>query len=254
MRVLILGVGDAFTKKSFGSSALIEAPNGYVLLDCPDLIHRALHEATTAAGWSVDASGVDDIILTHLHGDHCNGLESFGFSRMIQRMSNPEAALPRIHTSTPASERLWERLAPAMDRARDPDRPTDLGFFYDVRVLETEREANVAGLRVRCRFTGHPIPTIGLLISDDREQSGWTLGWSSDTPYEQDHIDWLAQADIIVHESNHGAAHTSIESLSALPDDLRRHMRLIHLPDDFDHSVTDIRALKVGEVLEGDGH
>ncbi len=79
MRALILGIGDAFTRRHFSTSALVEAPGGRVLIDCPDLIHRVLHEATTQAGWSVDASGVDDVILTHLHGDHCNGLESFAF-------------------------------------------------------------------------------------------------------------------------------------------------------------------------------
>ena len=44
MRALILGVGDAFTGRHFGSSALLEGPSGYVLLDCPDLVHRAIRE------------------------------------------------------------------------------------------------------------------------------------------------------------------------------------------------------------------
>lgn len=47
MRVFILGIGDAFTRLHFGSSALIEGPHGWVLLDCPDPIHRAIHEATS---------------------------------------------------------------------------------------------------------------------------------------------------------------------------------------------------------------
>jgi ribonuclease BN (tRNA processing enzyme) len=125
MRILIVGVGDAFTRKHFGSSALIEttAAGGpspsYVLIDCPDLIHRALHEATARARWTVDASNIHDIIITHLHGDHCNGLESFGFFRRITRVQNPGANTPkpRLHTSAPVAERLWQRLAPAMDAA-----------------------------------------------------------------------------------------------------------------------------------------
>lgn len=241
MRVLILGVGDAFTRRHFGSSALIEAPDGYVLIDCPDPVHRVLHEAGTRSGWTVGVSDIDDILLTHLHGDHCNGLESFGFARRLGAGS----VRPRIHTSRPAADRLWERLAPAMDGTA-ADAPRALDDFFEVRHLEPEREASVAGLTVRCRFTRHPLPTIGLLVGDGRA----TLGWSSDTAFEQAHVDWLAEADLIVHESNLGSPHTPIETLNGLPEDLRGRIRLIHLPDDFDASTTDLKPLTEGEILE----
>jgi ribonuclease BN (tRNA processing enzyme) len=246
MRVLILGVGDAFTRLHFGSSAVIEAPGGHVLVDCPDLIHRALAEATSRAGWDVDAAKVDDILLTHLHGDHCNGLESFGFARRILR-SGPDADRPRphIHTSRPAADRLWERLAPAMDAAATPS-PRGLDEFYELSVLEPGTAATVAGLSVECRATQHPVPTIGLLISDGTA----TLGWSSDTPFDEAHLQWLSRADVIVHECNHPPVHTPIESLNALPPELRAKIRLIHLPDHFDQSATDLKPLQQGEVLE----
>ena len=250
MRVLILGVGDAFTRRSFGSSALIEAPEGYVLLDCPDLIHRAVHEAAARAGWDVDTSKIDDILLTHLHGDHCNGLESFGFARRMRPADTgtgraAERLRPRIHTSRPAAERLWERLAPAMDAANSGS-PRGLDDFYDVRLLEPGTTASVAGLTVQCRFTRHGLPTIGLLISDGAA----TLGWSSDTPFEQEHVQWLDRADVIVHECNQPPMHTSIESLNALPPELTAKIRLIHLPDDFDRSSTAMVPLSAGEVLD----
>lgn len=104
----------------------------------------------------------------------------------------------------------------------------------------------IAGLHVRCRLTTHPVPTVGLLITHGAR----TLGWSGDTSFERDHIDWLHDADVIVHEANDGPAHTMIEALNELPDDLRARMRLIHLPDDFDRSRTDIRPLDEGEVLD----
>ncbi len=249
MRVLILGVGDAFTKAHFSTSALIEAPGGHVLLDCPDLIHRVIHEGTAQAGWSVDSLEIHDVLLTHLHGDHCNGLESLVFAhRYLPRPAGaptPTARL-RVHTSRPVADRLWDRLAPAMDGA-DRGTPRTAEDFFHLRILEPETEASVAGLTIRCRFTTHPIPTIGLLISDGQ----WTLGWSGDTGFERAHIDWLGQSDLIVHESNLGASHTPIESLNALPGDLRARMSLIHLPDDFDPSTTDMRMLREGDVLEG---
>ena len=246
MRVLITGVGDAFTSRHFGSSALVDGPGGLVLLDCPDLIHRALREATAAAGWTADATAIDDVILTHLHGDHCNGLESLGFMRRALSIQDPDRPRPRLHTSEAAAARLWERLGPAMDAPFGDDKPSRLDDFFDVAVLPDDDTAQVAGLTVRTRFTKHPIPTLGLMISDGER----TLGWSGDTAFDPDHIEWLREADLIVHESNRGPAHTAIESLNGLPDELRTKMRLIHLPDDFDAGCTDIRSLRQGDVLE----
>ena len=245
MRVLILGVGDAFTRSHFNTSALIQAPQGYVLLDCPALIHRVLRESTGRAGWNVQLDDIQDIIITHLHGDHCGGLEAFGFWRAHERRSDASCAEPRVHTSRASAERMWERLAPAMDRAGTAKPLATLQNYFDMHILEPGATAEVLGLTVQCRFTGHPIPTIGLLISDGQT----TLGWSGDTPFEQEHIEWLSQADVIVHESGPAPAHTPIEQLNALPEELRAKIRLVHLPDDFDVSQTELRPLHEGEVL-----
>jgi ribonuclease BN (tRNA processing enzyme) len=254
MRMIILGIGDAFTRLHFGASAVVQAPTGrHILIDCPDLIHRALHCMSQRAGIAVSVREIDDIILTHLHGDHCNGLESFGFYRRIMRMRGESVTIPRLHVSQPVAQRLWERLAPAMDASMNfpahsdqGSRPSRLDDYFDVRILDPGSASSAAGLMVRCRPTRHPVPTIGLKISDGRS----TIGWSADTPFEADHVEWLSEADVIVHESNLGSSHTSIESLNQLPVDLRRKMRLIHLADDFDRSCTDIRILEEGEIVE----
>ncbi len=245
MRVLILGVGDMFSRRSFGSSALLEGPRGHALLDCPDLVHQALFEAARQAGWHVDPSMIDHILLTHLHGDHCNGLESLGFARMLLRLETPSALKPRVYASLAATERVWERLAPAMDTLLHLDRPARLDDYFETRALVPDSVTCIAGLSVRWRFTRHSIPTTGFLISDGQ----WTLGWSGDTSFDLEHLEWLAQADLIVQECGPGPVHTPIESLNCLPSELRRKMRLIHLPDDFDASLTDIPLLAAGDVL-----
>lgn len=251
MRALILGTGDAFSRTRFGSSAVLEGapePSGrrsLILLDCPDSIHRAIDHASARSGWNFAADDIDDIILTHLHGDHCNGLESFAFWRLMLRAQGKRSALPRLHTTQPVADRLWQRLAPAMDALIGLDRPVRLDDYFDLRILSTEQPAAIAGLSIRCRFTTHHIPTIGVLASDGR----WTLGWSGDTRWEPAHVEWLDQADVIVHETSPPPAHTPIEHLNGLPDRLRGKMRLIHMPDSFDPACTDIRPLAEGEVL-----
>ena len=245
MELLILGVGDAFTRKNFGTSALIRTGAGLALLDCPDPIHRVIAEATERAGWSVDAHDIHDIIITHLHGDHCNGLESFGFLRRMTRANRPDLPLPRLHCTKPVADRVWSRLAPAMDSPMADGRRSTLEDYFDLRHLDPDTASEIAGVTIRCRFTRHPIPTVGLRL----EHGGITIGWSGDTPFESGHIDWLGGADLIVHECNRGPAHTLREELEDLPEDLRRKIHLIHLPDDFDPERTTMRALRAGDVL-----
>lgn len=246
VRILILGIGDAFTSRHFGSSALIRTDEGDVLIDCPALLNRALREASDASGWTIDIAGIDDIILTHLHGDHCNGLEAFGFQRRMMRRQDDRAGRPRLHTIAPVADRLWERLAPAMDSPMGDGRPSTLDDYFDVRLLSGDEPTEVAGVTVRCRMTKHPIPTIGLLVADHDA----TLGWSGDTAFDPAHIEWLRDADLIIHETNVGeAVHTPIAALNALPDELRGKMRLIHVTDDFDPSSSDIPVLGEGEAL-----
>ncbi len=246
MRVLILGVGDAFTTTGFGSGALIEAPQGYAMVDCGDLIHRALAEATTKAGWSVDSTQIHDVVLTHLHGDHCNGLESFGFKRYAERVRHESSTIPRLWTHPGAAERLWERLAPAMDAPLEAGgEKARLEDFYKLHLFDPSKPAQIAGLTVECRYTVHPVPTVGLMITD----GSWTLGISGDTKYEPAHIEWLSRADIIIHEANYSPLHTGVEVLNELPGELRRKLRLTHTEDGFDPASTDIPLLKAGDVL-----
>ena len=79
---------------------------------------------------------------------------------------------------------------------------------------------------------------------------GRCLGISADTSYDPFLIDWLSEADMIVHETNLGI-HTPYESLAALPETLRRKMRLTHYTDDFDLAASIIEPLVPGRSYDG---
>lgn len=53
MRSVILGVGDVFTRLQFGFRALLEGPDGYTRLGCPDLVHRAIRKPTATSAFSI---------------------------------------------------------------------------------------------------------------------------------------------------------------------------------------------------------
>ena len=212
-----------------------------MLVDCPDSIHRALRDAREASGWNIEVASIADIIVTHLHGDHCNGLESVGFTRWLAHRQHG-APLPRLHCWRPVAGRLWERLAPAMDQG---GRAT-LADYFQVHLLDPEAAVDIAGMRVTCSPTAHPVPTVALRF----ECEGRTLAWSSDTPFDPELIQWLERgANVIIHETSPAPIHTPIEPLNALPVEVRSRMRLMHMPDGFDAARTDIRCMRQGEVL-----
>ncbi len=241
MRAVIVGVGSALSERHFGSCAVILAPQGKILVDCPDSVLHALRCASKLSGHSLAALGIHDILLTHLHGDHANGLEAFGWKHWLHRKGSGGERL-RIHALPAVAARLWERLAPSMDQGGS----ASLADYFDVRRLSTTAPASICGATVLTRETDHGIPSCGFRIRVGEAE----LGWSGDTRFDPNHIDWLAHADVVVHETTESPVHTPIECLNALAPAIRRKMRLIHMEDAFDPAATDIACLAEGMVLE----
>jgi len=243
VQLLVTGIGDAFSAVHFGSSGLVEAPEGLIAIDCPGSVLAMYRSAVEVSGVPVDVDQIDDILLTHLHGDHSNGLETFGFFR---RYISEKSGRPRLHALPEVLARVWEKLAPAMDGATKGTGDTStLEDYFEPCPMTPGRGFDVAGLDVSCRRTRHSVPTAGLLI---RGGDG-CLAWSGDSEFEQAHIDWLSAADCIVHECGDHFKHTRWTELDTLPAGLKAKIRLIHLPDGAEVPSGPMRLLKQGEVI-----
>ena len=244
MRVIVTGTGDAFSNKRFGSSALIETPEGFVAIDCPSWPLGMYRKASEVSGITIDPGCIHDLLMTHLHTDHAGGLETLAFYR---RYKAPEKGRPGLWAAPEVMARMWERLAPSMDGRLFGDTPTSsLENFFKPGQLSLEQSTKVANLEVRVRWTVHAVPTVGMLISDGTS----TLGWSGDTEFLVDHAQWLSEADLVVHECGESAKHATWAELSTLPGDLQKRMRLLHIPDEVDIPEGPMARLQDGEVLE----
>lgn len=233
-----LGVGDAFSALWYSSCLLVEAGGERLLVDCPHPIRKLLREATAG---SVDVGDVTAVVLTHLHADHSSGLEGFGY---YSRFVLGRRARLVVHESVRA--RLWEgHLAAGMEALLEPEaeraRAMGLDDYFELEALDFERPLAVGPFRIECRATRHHVPTTALRISAE----GRTLGFSADTSFDPSLVEWLARADLVVHETNYGV-HTPYAELARLPAALRAKMRLIHYPDDFERAASVISPLEQG--------
>lgn len=240
LSITALGVGDAFSALHYTSSLLLEAAGVSILVDCPHPIRKMLREGTNAR---VDVQDVRGVVVTHLHADHASGLEGFAYyTHFLLGCRTPLIAGPEVLAQA------WEgHLAAGMSVLRDAEGPHSKTFesFFDPCPVEPGGVVGFGPFAIEARPTRHHIPTYAFRIRAE----GRTIGISGDTAFDPDLIEWLAPADLVIHESNLGPAHTPYESLAALPAALRRRMRVTHLPDGFEPDGA-VQPLVQGKRLE----
>ena len=115
--------------------------------------------------------------------------------------------------------------------------------YFDVTLLRDDRAVEIGGLSIECRRTIHHVPTFAMRVRVE----GRALGHSADTAFDPTLLAWLGEADLVVHETNHGT-HTPYEKLAGLDVDVRAKMRLVHYPDEFEVATSVIEALREGAV------
>lgn len=235
-----LGVGDAFSAQYYSSCLAVEADGRWLLVDCPHPIRKILRESGAAAGEPLDIDRFDAVVITHLHADHSSGLEGYGyFSWFVLRRK------PILVTHPIVRERLWDAsLAAGMERLLDPSmhaHEMEFDDYFRHQALDESAAIEVGPFSIECRRTVHHIPTTALRI----RACGRTLAYSADTAFDPELIGWLAESDLVIHETNYGV-HTPYEKLAALPAELRSRMRLIHYPDEFAPESSAIEALAQG--------
>lgn len=242
--IFVLGVGDTFSEKHHSTAVLLACDGFLLAIDCPDMYRGVLRDSSERCGRALQLSDIDHFLITHVHGDHMNGLEGVAFYKHFVDGKPVELLCSRELRAS-----IWDqRLAATMGVLWNGEAFREMAFesYFRHHELPWGEDTQVGPFRIRTRRTIHHVPTSALFI----EAAGRTLGYSSDTAFDPDLIAFLAPADLIIHETNLGPAHTPYASLATLPEDLRRKMRLIHYPDAFDIETSVIRPLREGEVLQ----
>jgi len=226
MEIFLVGVGDAFSTKHWGTSFLLRRGDFVMAVDCPDSYLRALAEhAWPHLGGTFNADHIDALFLTHLHGDHVNGLEMLLAWRTFVTKSPLE-----LYTTPEVAEVLWDRrlsvsLGSMWDgQAHNPKRLSD---YANLHIVPWGEETHIGPFELTTRATLHHLPAAAMRVACD----GKIWAYSCDTAFDPELIAWLAEGDLIFHETSYGPAHTPIECLEALEEKLKRKLILVHLPD-----------------------
>jgi ribonuclease BN (tRNA processing enzyme) len=251
LTLIPMGVGEAFTARHYTTCLALCADDTWLLIDCPHPVRKMLREGSIAAGLSppLDLDRIHAAVVTHLHADHCCGLEDFGYYTWLAL--NRRAKL-LMHPA--ASARLWDGLLSAGMGSSQlrPDAPPirkQLADFFELIDLDESRPVGCGPFAIECRRTVHSVPTFALRIT----AGGRVLGFSADTAHDPGLIEWLSAADLIVHEATtlaESPVHTPYTRLAELPASLRAKMRISHLPDDFDADPSAIEVLREGRIYE----
>jgi phosphoribosyl 1,2-cyclic phosphodiesterase len=200
-----------------------------------------------------------DLLLTHLHLDHIEGLGFFGplFRRDLE-----------VHIWGPASTTLdlRARLTRLLSPPLFPVRLRDLPCQLELHDLSSIERFQVGSLEVRSALVCHPGPTVGFRISEgdaalaylsDHEPAFGAVDFPN-------HLEWTAgfeiaaDADLLIHDAQYdddeyadrvGWGHSSLRDALAFAEAARAR-RVI--PYHYDPGHTDVELDKRFERAQGD--
>jgi ribonuclease BN (tRNA processing enzyme) len=170
MRMTILGCSGTFPGPLGPCSSYLLEADGFRLL--MDVGNGALGPLQARVG----LLGVDAVLLSHLHGDHCLDLIAYSYARRY----HPDGPLPRLPVYGP--QHTQQRLCGAFE-----DWPEDgLCDVYDFRDLSPGKRA-IGPFSVVMDRVAHPIEAYAFRIS----AGGPSLTYSGDTG-SSENLDRLA--------------------------------------------------------------
>lgn len=186
-----LGVGDFGATELFHVSFLLRVDGQPFVIDCPRRLMEMLAFNAQHGECPVSLDEYQDIVLTHLHIDHAEGIVEIAASDTLaetrrRNLYAPQQTLDYLWSE--ASERgvvsaaAIEGGKAALDRHFRPvalSNPHDFGSFS-----------------LHYRATQHFPNTFAYLL----DIGNFTLGYSADTAYDEDLIAWLDQCDLVLHD------------------------------------------------------
>lgn len=251
MELQVLGIGNAFSAKYYNTSFLVHTKRTY-LVDGPPGLFRLLMKR------GISRESIDAVLVTHVHGDHVAGLETL----LLWRRYHLQQKTP-LYTTRPVFEKMktsfFRSFSESFDSSMSEIIETKPEDYVDwIEISEESATELDEDLAVEMRYNWHPTPTLGLKFMNKYG----SIGISGDTCYRPQLLkelhssgrlskqqyqklagDWLWECDLIYHEADRSgekSPHTQEKDLLALPAEIVRKIRLVHVPDVFEEKALPI--------------
>lgn len=236
MKLTFLGTGGAFTdfRVNYHNNALITvAPNRHVLIDCGGTAVQSLKEL------EIPVSEVNDVIITHMHGDHVGGLEQLIWERTY---TPPFFRHTNVYTPSNLVKDLTQFLDPMLRDFNGPDGNPRTDWEGTLATIHGQNRIRVGDGSFRLVPVPHVIGknSYGVLIRNGNEDYFFT----SDALFDPTCQMWNNVCDptIVFHDCTFGkkypgTVHTHYEDLVTLPAEEKIRIVLMHhtsVPDGID--------------------
>ena len=202
MKIKVIGCGNAFSKKSYNQSFLIEENGRQMLVDCGQTVPLALESA------GIKLKDINDIYISHQHADHIGGLEEVAFTR-YDWAKRPHhwkegSYAPRLIAEEGLMKDLWDQsLRGGLQSMEGFD--SDLNTFFECAPVKSGEAFDFEGWQMRLTQQIHIMagsrimPTYGLVITKEGHKTMYLTTDSQHCSPKQMQV-FYKQADIIIQD------------------------------------------------------
>jgi ribonuclease BN (tRNA processing enzyme) len=230
MKVQFIGTGVAGALNNWQTNALITFDSGdKLLIDCGGDGRHAMR----AAG--VKPSEINNVYISHLHGDHCGGLEDFGFATYF----DPKCRKPNLYISRALVSDLWNNvLSGGMSTLQNE--VNSLETYYDVHPVEKNGGFVIDGVSFTLVQVMHIMSGFTFMLSFGlmaMMPTGKKIFFTTDTQFAPAQImDFYRSADVIFHDCEcysgfKSGVHAHFDDLATLSPEIKAKMHMVHYPD-----------------------
>ena len=237
MKIKILGSGSAFSVKNFQSNYLISDETRYsnnLLIDCGSDIRFSLAES------GMSYKDISRVYISHLHADHCGGLEYLAFCSYFDP-NFAAAGHIGLYCQSRLMRDLWEHsLQGGLGSVEGSEneledyfvlhpmyinKPVVIDSLGTLQLVQTVHIMNGYGI----------VPTFGLMVTT---LLGYKIYFTTDTQFCPDQIMcFYKEADLIIQDCEttpfESKVHANFKKLQTLPPEIKKKMWLTHYQEGF---------------------
>ena len=246
MKLTFLGCGDSFADRLGNNSALLEWGNTNLLIDLPDSNYSRIKEI------GKDYSDIQNFFITHLHGDHINGLERFAYYRkFVTPLTRQDERIQKANLFIPETlyHGLWDSVKNGLGITANGNAfLTDYFNVYPIQVVK-EKNHTIGKFFIQNQtFYLTPsehvpnMPVYGLLAKGE-------FYYSADSIYNKEAISfYLKKTKKVFHDMHFYpqdlASHASIRNFSSLETAEKEKLYAMHYDDSQLHTV-DVNGIRL---------